>query len=141
MVASVLVSKYAWHLPLYRQAQMLAVQGLDIKRSVLAFWVGYAAAEAQAGRGRESLEHRRAPARARRSRGDREESRRPVATCGREGGRICRLWFDGIKRSAPYGGVAELKPAAPEAEHARWVKPLSCYERRETTIVEGLRYG
>ena len=24
MVASVLVSKYAWHLPLYRQAQMLA---------------------------------------------------------------------------------------------------------------------
>jgi transposase len=41
MVASVL----AWHLPLYRQAQMLAVQGLDIKRSVLAFWVGYAAAE------------------------------------------------------------------------------------------------
>ena len=33
MVASVLVSKYAWHLPLYRQAQMLAAQGLDIKRS------------------------------------------------------------------------------------------------------------
>ena len=28
MVASVLVSKYAWHLPLYRQAQMLAAQGL-----------------------------------------------------------------------------------------------------------------
>lgn len=45
MVASVLVAKYAWHLPLYRQAQMLSVQGLDIKRSVLAFWVGYAAAE------------------------------------------------------------------------------------------------
>jgi transposase len=45
MVASVLVAKYAWHLPLYRQAQMLAARGLDIKRSVLAFWVGYAAAE------------------------------------------------------------------------------------------------
>ena len=45
MVASVLVAKYAWRLPLYRQAQMLAAQGLDIKRSVLAFWVGYAAAE------------------------------------------------------------------------------------------------
>ena len=45
MVASVLVAKYAWHLPLYRQAQMLTVQGLDIKRAVLAFWVGYAAAE------------------------------------------------------------------------------------------------
>ncbi len=45
MVASVLVGKYAWHLPLHRQAQMLAVQGLDIKRAILAFWVGYAAAE------------------------------------------------------------------------------------------------
>jgi transposase len=45
MVAYVLVAKYAWHLPLYRQAQMLLAQGLDIKRAVLAFWVGYAAAE------------------------------------------------------------------------------------------------
>ena len=45
MVASVLVAKYAWHLPLYRQAQMLSAQHLDIKRAVLAFWVGYAAAE------------------------------------------------------------------------------------------------
>jgi transposase len=43
MVAHVLVSKYAWHLPLYRQSQILCSQGLDIKRSVLAFWVGYAA--------------------------------------------------------------------------------------------------
>src|ERR1700675_4266353 len=45
MVAYVLVAKYAWHLPLYRQAQMLLAQGLDIKRAVLAFWVGYAATE------------------------------------------------------------------------------------------------
>jgi transposase len=45
MVASVLVAKYGWHLPLYRQAKMLAVQGLDLDRSTLAFWVGYAAAE------------------------------------------------------------------------------------------------
>jgi transposase len=45
MVAHVLVAKYAWHLPLYRQAQMLLAQGLDIKRAILAFWVGYAAAE------------------------------------------------------------------------------------------------
>jgi transposase len=45
MIASVLVAKYAWHLPLYRQAQMLGAQGIDIKRAVLAFWVGYAAAE------------------------------------------------------------------------------------------------
>jgi transposase len=45
MVASVLVGKYAWHLPLYRQTQMLAAQGIDITRAVLAFWVGYAAVE------------------------------------------------------------------------------------------------
>jgi transposase len=40
MVAHVLVGKYAWHLPLYRQAQMLASQGIDIDRATLAFWVG-----------------------------------------------------------------------------------------------------
>ena len=45
MVAAVLVAKYGWHLPLYRQAKMLAAQGLDLDRSTLAFWVGYAAAE------------------------------------------------------------------------------------------------
>ncbi len=45
MVASVLVAKYGWHLPLYRQAKMLAAQGFDLDRSTLAFWVGYAAAE------------------------------------------------------------------------------------------------
>ena len=45
MVAQVLVSKYAWHLPLYRQAQMLASQGIEIDRATLALWVGYAAAE------------------------------------------------------------------------------------------------
>ena len=30
MVAYVLVAKFAWHLPLYRQAQMLLAQGIDI---------------------------------------------------------------------------------------------------------------
>jgi transposase len=32
----------------FRQAQTLAAQGLNIKRSVLAFWVGYAAGELSA---------------------------------------------------------------------------------------------
>jgi transposase len=45
LVAYVLAAKYAWHLPLYRQAQMLLAQGIDIQRATLAFWVGYAAAE------------------------------------------------------------------------------------------------
>jgi transposase len=45
MVAHVLVTKSADHAPLYRQAQMLARQGIVIDRSTLASWVGYAAAE------------------------------------------------------------------------------------------------
>ena len=45
LVAHVLVSRYADHLPLYRQAQIMARQGVDLDRSTLAFWTGYAAAE------------------------------------------------------------------------------------------------
>ncbi len=42
-VAQVLVSKYAAHLPLYRQAQISARQGVNLDRSTLADWVGRAA--------------------------------------------------------------------------------------------------
>ena len=42
-VAQVLVSKYADHLPLYRQAQIYARQGINLDRSTLADWVGHAA--------------------------------------------------------------------------------------------------
>ena len=42
-IAQVLVSKYADHLPLYRQAQIYARQGIDLDRSTLADWVGHAA--------------------------------------------------------------------------------------------------
>jgi len=33
MVAYVLAAKYAWHLPLYRQAQILLSQGCAFRRS------------------------------------------------------------------------------------------------------------
>jgi transposase len=46
-VADVVVSKYADHLPLYRQSQILARQGVRIERSTLAQWVGATAAELQ----------------------------------------------------------------------------------------------
>src|SRR5882762_9689275 len=39
-LAHVLVSKYADHLPLYRQNQIYAREGLDLDRSTLADWVG-----------------------------------------------------------------------------------------------------
>jgi transposase len=45
LVADIVVSKYAWHLPLYRQAQMMAAEGITIDRSTLAHWVGFAAFE------------------------------------------------------------------------------------------------
>lgn len=45
LVAHVLVSKYADHLPLYRQCQIHARQGIELDRSTLADWVGRAAAE------------------------------------------------------------------------------------------------
>jgi transposase len=43
LVAYILVSKFADHLPLYRQAQIFARQGIDLDRATLAAWVGRAA--------------------------------------------------------------------------------------------------
>ena len=53
------------------------------------------------------------------------------------------------RRGAPYVTAVSVtaEPEAdridrgPAAAHAPWLKPLSSYERRETTTVEGLRYG
>jgi hypothetical protein len=49
--------------------------------------------------------------------------------------------------AAPYAAavVTAEKPEhldpRPAVAHSPWIRPLSCYERRETTVVEGLRYG
>jgi transposase len=40
LLAHVMVSKYCDHLPLYRQSQIFARQGVEIDRSTLANWVG-----------------------------------------------------------------------------------------------------
>jgi transposase len=47
MVADVIVSKHADHIPLYRQSQILKRHRVFIERSTLAQWVGTAAAELQ----------------------------------------------------------------------------------------------
>jgi transposase len=44
LLAYVLISKYADHLPLYRQSQIYAREGVDLDRSTLADWVGAASA-------------------------------------------------------------------------------------------------
>jgi len=49
----------------------------------------------------------------------------------------------------PYVDVAELKATPdpeplklpPPAARVPWIRPIGVYERTETTIVEGLRYG
>jgi hypothetical protein len=59
----------------------------------------------------------------------------PMATCRRRG--------------APYDAAVELtvtpEPESldprPAAAPAPWLKPLGSYDRRETTLVEGTRYG
>jgi len=43
LLASVIVNKYADHLPLYRQSQIMAREGIDIDRSTLAGWLGRSA--------------------------------------------------------------------------------------------------
>ncbi len=48
LVADVLEAKYANHLPLYRQAQIFAREGVHLNRATLAHWVGFAAAELEA---------------------------------------------------------------------------------------------
>lgn len=40
LLAHVLVGKYADHLPLYRQSEIFAREGIDLERSTLADWVG-----------------------------------------------------------------------------------------------------
>lgn len=44
LLAHVLISKYGDHLPLYRQSQIYAREGMDLPRSLLAEWVGHTAA-------------------------------------------------------------------------------------------------
>ena len=44
LLAHVLVSKYCDHLPLYRQAEIYAREGVDLDRSTLADWVGSSSA-------------------------------------------------------------------------------------------------
>jgi transposase len=43
-LAHVIVAKFDHHLPLYRQTEMMAAQGVEIDRSTLAGWAGQAAA-------------------------------------------------------------------------------------------------
>ena len=116
LVAHVLVSKYADHLPLYRQAQIYARQDIALDRSTLADWVGRAAAElkpVQARLGEIVKGSAKLFA---------DETRAPVLDPGRKKTKTGYLWAM-ARDDRPWGGadppaVADLYAPGRGAEHA-----------------------
>ena len=97
-VAHVLVSKYADHLPLYRQAQIYARQGIALDRSTLADWVGRAAWHLRPVHER-LLEHIRASTKI-----FADETRAPVLDPGRGRTKTGQLWAY-ARDDRPWGGA------------------------------------
>jgi transposase len=116
LVADVLVAKYADHLPLYRQSQMLAREGVNISRSTLANWVGFAAHE------REPLHRRLVTILKASLKLFADETRCPVLDPGRGRTKTGYLWAI-ARDDRPWGGadppaVAYLYAPGRGAEHA-----------------------
>jgi transposase len=101
MIASIVTWKYAWHLPLYRQTQILAGQGVHIDRSTLARWVCRAAWWLKP-----LYEHQLATLHAH-PRLFCDETRMPVLEAGRKRCRISQFWTHAVD-DRPWRG-----PAAP----------------------------
>jgi transposase len=114
-VAHVIVAKYADHLPLYRQAQIYARQGIVLDRSTLADWVGRAAFELAPVHAR-LLEHLRAS-----SKLFADETTVPVLDPGRGRTRKGQLWTY-ARDERPHVGSdppAVVFVYAPDRKHAR----------------------
>lgn len=47
----------------------------------------------------------------------------------------------GTALETPMATAPVIELTAEEKPHAPWVRNINDYERRETTLVEGLRYG
>jgi len=97
-IANVLVSKYADHLPLYRQAQVYARQGVALDRSTLADWVGRAAWHLRPVHGR-LLEHIRSSTKI-----FADETTAPVLDPGRGRTKTGQLWAY-ARDDRPWGGA------------------------------------
>ena len=97
-VAHVLVSKYADHLPLYRQAQIYARQGIALDRSTLADWVGRAAWHLRPVHER-LLEHIRSSTKI-----FADETKAPVLDPGRGRTKTGQLWAY-ARDDRPFGGA------------------------------------
>ena len=121
LVAHVLVSKYADHLPLYRQSQIYARQGIALDRSTLADWVGRAAAELRPLHDR-LFEHLKGSPKL-----FMDETRAPVLDPGRRRTKTGYLWAI-ARDDRPWGGtdppgVVYLYAPGRGAEHA--IRPLA----------------
>jgi transposase len=99
LVADVVVSKFADHLPLYRQAQILARHDVRIERSTLAQWVGAATAELEPLYDYLVGELRRSP------KLFADETRCPVLDPGRGKTKSGYLWAI-ARDDRPWGGTA-----------------------------------
>src|ERR671919_449088 len=121
LLAHVLVGKYADHLPLYRQSQIYARQGIELDRSTLADWVGRAAAELRPLHQRLFEHLKRSP------KLFMDETRAPVLDPGRRRTKSGYLWAL-ARDDRPWGGgdppaVAYLYAPGRGAEHA--IGPLA----------------
>ena len=121
LVAHVLVGKYADHLPLYRQSQIYARQGIELDRSTLADWVGRAAAELRPLHERLFEHLKRSP------KLFMDETRAPVLDPGRGRTKTGYLWAV-ARDDRPWAGtdppaVAYLYAPGRGAEHA--IRPLA----------------
>ena len=96
-VAQVLVSKYADHLPLYRQGQIYARHGIDLDRSTLADWVGHAAWHLRPLHERLLMRLRKLPTLFA------DETTAPVLDPGRGRTKIGQLWAY-VSDDRPWGG-------------------------------------
>jgi len=97
-VAQVIVSKYADHLPLYRQAQIFARQGVILDRSTLADWVGRGASLLEPVHER-LLDHLRAAGKL-----FADETTAPVLDPGRGRTKTGQLWAY-ARDDRPWGGT------------------------------------
>jgi transposase len=120
LVAHVLVSKYADHLPLYRQSQIYARRGIDLDRSTLADWVGRAAAELRPVHERLFEHLRRSP------KLFMDETRAPVLDPGRKRTKSGYLWLSPVttaRGAAPIRrrlSISTRPDAAPSTPSGRW---------------------
>lgn len=118
LLAHVLVSKYCDHLPLYRQSEIYARDGLDLPRGLLAGWVGKAAALAEpmaAFIGRHALSGARVHA---------DDTPMPMLAPGRGRTQTARAWAY-LRDDRPFGGrdpPAVLYEFTPDrkGEHPQW---------------------